>query len=279
MLEGKEMNSKQERDLALINPNWSAFILLLTLLSLFNQFARFILPIPPHADSLLNYINFAISLFLWADFIYLLRRSPNNWRFMTRQYGWMVLLGSFPTLRIFRLLWFWLILRENKRSMRDFLSGIVIRQDAQGTLLFVLFIVIVVFEFSVVSILSLEETQPDATIKSVSDAVWWALVTVSTVGYGDEYPVTNGGRIIALLLMAVGIALFSVITGSLADWFSSGRRSLPLTGESNDNSPPDEQGEDSIAEIRRLIEEHEDSYQGTIRELKARLDELESDLK
>jgi voltage-gated potassium channel len=274
------MNKDQERDLALINPNWSAFILLLTLLSLFNQFARFVLPIPPHANELLNYINAAITLFLWADFIYLLHNSANKWRFLTRQHGWMVLLGSMPALRIFRLLWFWLILRENKRSMRDFLSGIVIRQDSEGTLLFVLFVVIVVFEFSVVSILSLEETQPEATITTVSDAVWWALVTVSTVGYGDEYPVTNGGRIIALLLMAVGIALFSVITGSLAEWFSSGRGRLPLVEEESDGtSSIVGYRADSIAEMRRLLEVQESSYNETISELKERLDELEAQLK
>ena len=58
-----------------------------------------------------------------------------------------------------------------------------------------------------------------ANITNYGDALWWAFVTVTTVGYGDYYPVTFEGRAIAVLLMLSGLALVSVITGSFASWF------------------------------------------------------------
>ena len=266
------MNNRIDSDLALVNPNWSAFVLLITLLSVLNQFVRLFLPISADADVVLQTANFAISLILWADFIYLLRKSPDKRTFMTGQHGWMVLLGSMPFLRFLRIIWFWLILRAHNRSFRDFLSRIVIKQDAQGTLLFILFIVIVVFEASVVSILSLEEAQPGSTIHSVSDAVWWAFATVSTVGYGDEYPVTNGGRLIAMLLMAVGIALFSVVTGSLAEWFRERQALPPSSGRTEGTANTEE----AVAEIKALLERQEQDYLETIEEIRVRLSDLEA---
>jgi voltage-gated potassium channel len=56
-------------------------------------------------------------------------------------------------------------------------------------------------------------------IISVEDALWWAIATMTTVGYGDRVPVTTEGRAIAVFLMALGISLFSVVTASIAAFF------------------------------------------------------------
>lgn len=268
------MNSIVERDPLFINPNWSAFVLLVTLLAAFNSLATLLLPLSDEAESLLRFSNLAISFILWADFIYLLRRSPDKRYFMVRQRGWMVLLGSFPFFRVLRVLWFRLILKANGRTLRQFLSRIVIKQSAEGTLLLILFTVIVVFEVAIVSILSFEDASPEGNINSVSDALWWAFSTVTTVGYGDKYPVTNGGRFIAILLMAVGIALFSVITGSLAEWFRSRQpvRQFQLDAAEGTSIP------NAIAEMRQLLEQQEEAYQRSIEELKTKLSTLESRL-
>jgi voltage-gated potassium channel len=69
------------------------------------------------------------------------------------------------------------------------------------------------------SVLDAERYAPHATIKTFGDAVWWTLSTISTVGYGDLYPVTTEGRLVASTLMIAGIALVGVITGSFATWF------------------------------------------------------------
>jgi voltage-gated potassium channel len=69
-----------------------------------------------------------------------------------------------------------------------------------------------------VAILDAEQNAPGANITSYGDAVWWASTTLATVGYGDRYPVTTEGRVIAVVLMIVGIGVVGAITGSIASW-------------------------------------------------------------
>lgn len=69
------------------------------------------------------------------------------------------------------------------------------------------------------AVLDAERNAPDATITTFPDALWWTLTTITTVGYGDRYPVTPEGRLVAATLMVGGIALLGVITGLVASWF------------------------------------------------------------
>jgi voltage-gated potassium channel len=69
------------------------------------------------------------------------------------------------------------------------------------------------------AVLDAERDAPNATITSFPDAAWWALTTITTVGYGDQYPVTAEGRLVAAALMVGGIALLGVVTGLVASWF------------------------------------------------------------
>jgi voltage-gated potassium channel len=70
-----------------------------------------------------------------------------------------------------------------------------------------------------VAILSAERGVAGSNISGFGDALWWALVTTTTVGYGDFFPVTMTGRIVAGALMVVGISLIGVVTASVAAWF------------------------------------------------------------
>jgi voltage-gated potassium channel len=63
------------------------------------------------------------------------------------------------------------------------------------------------------------ETDPASNIKTPADALWWAFATITTVGYGDKYPITMGGRIVAIVLMVAGVALFATFTGYLSSFF------------------------------------------------------------
>jgi voltage-gated potassium channel len=68
-------------------------------------------------------------------------------------------------------------------------------------------------------VLLFEDNAKGSNIHDYPDALWWAIVTVTTVGYGDRYPVTEGGRIVAVILMLVGIGLIGVLTATVASLF------------------------------------------------------------
>jgi voltage-gated potassium channel len=271
------MNNQPEQQSSIIsNPNWAAFVMLVTLLSVLNSILSLLI-LPEAAIMVLGLVNIGISLILWVDFFYMLRKVTNRHDFWVRDYGWLALLGTFPFLRALKIFWFWFVLKREDKRPRDLLSEITLNRDAQGTLLGMLFIVLVVFQFSVVSILYFEAPAPDGNIHTVLDAFWWAFVTVSTVGYGDKFPVTSGGRLVGFSLILVGIALFSVITGTLTQWFlgqRKGRRSA-LTFSENMFV----QQQEGITEIRRLLEQQAQTYQQGIDELNERIAELETSLK
>ncbi|MFI1410179.1 potassium channel family protein [Streptomyces sp. NPDC020707] len=77
-----------------------------------------------------------------------------------------------------------------------------------------------------------ERTAPDATIHTFGDAVWWTCATLATVGYGDVAPVTPVGRLIAVGLMACGLALLGAVTGSFSSWLLQ-----VFAGEGNEKPP------------------------------------------
>lgn len=72
--------------------------------------------------------------------------------------------------------------------------------------------------FSSIIILQVEKA-PGSNIFTAGDALWWAFVTITTVGYGDLYPVTLEGRLVAVILMTTGVGLFGTFTAFVASWF------------------------------------------------------------
>jgi voltage-gated potassium channel len=80
---------------------------------------------------------------------------------------------------------------------------------------------------SALAVYEAERNAVDSNIQSFGDAIWWSLVSVTTVGYGDSFPVTSEGRAVAGLLMFVGIGLFSSLTALLAAWVVEGNRKAP----------------------------------------------------
>jgi voltage-gated potassium channel len=68
------------------------------------------------------------------------------------------------------------------------------------------------------------ETNAASNIKTAGDAIWWSMTTVTTVGYGDRYPVTTGGRVVAMVLMLGGVGLFGALSGIIASTFLGGAK-------------------------------------------------------
>ena len=92
---------------------------------------------------------------------------------------------------------------------------------AQNTLLFTLVIaLILVFTLSWLVLIA-EQGAPNANIKTYHDAVWWAFVTITTVGYGDYYPVTGWGQSFAVILMFFGLGIIGVLSSYLSSTFIS----------------------------------------------------------
>ena len=103
-----------------------------------------------------------------------------------------------------------------KTWSREFLT-----HRAENALYTVVFLVLCVLEFGALAMLSVESKSTAANITTASDAIWWAYVTITTVGYGDQYPVTNAGRILGILVMTAGVGLFGTLSGFLANLFLS----------------------------------------------------------
>jgi len=81
------------------------------------------------------------------------------------------------------------------------------------------FLAILVMEFGSLAMLGVERGTPGADIPTAPDAVWYTIVTISTVGYGDQYPVTDLGRILGSIIIMIGVGVFGTLTGHLAQAF------------------------------------------------------------
>ena len=99
------------------------------------------------------------------------------------------------------------------------------------------------------AILRVEDGKEGANIQTASDALWWSYVSITTVGYGDRFPVTNTGRVIGAAVLAVGVGLFGVITGFLANLFLAPRRA-----QKEQLPDPGADLRLELSELRRVIE-------------------------
>jgi voltage-gated potassium channel len=115
-----------------------------------------------------------------------------------------------PMLRPLRFLRLVTLLRALHRTGGAALRGRI--------LLYVLASALLLAYVAALAVLDVERAAPDANITTIGDALWWAMTTISTVGYGDWYPVTVPGRLVAAALMVGGIAVLGIVTASLASW-------------------------------------------------------------
>lgn len=155
-----------------------------------------------------------ISWTVWAafflDFVIRVVLAENRGRYILRHW-YDVALIALPMLRPLRLLRALALARLLSRSAARTLAG-------RATLYVVGAAVAAVF-LGALAELDAERGAPGANIESFGDAVWWACTTVTTVGYGDHFPVTTTGRLVAVVLMVVGIALVGSVTAAVAAWF------------------------------------------------------------
>jgi len=166
----------------------------------------------------LTTINYVLALILFGDFFIRLYAAPKKARYFFH-WGWLDLIGSFPTLAIFRVVRMYRMIREITHKGERVILSELRAARASGAMLLIVWLVLVVLEFAGVFVLWFERGVEGANITNASDALWWGFQTITTVGYGDRYPVTDSGRMVGVVLMTVGVGLFGTFTAWLANWF------------------------------------------------------------
>jgi voltage-gated potassium channel len=219
------MNQPAEEKELVVNINYEMFVLVLVVLSLVNWVLILLMKPTPAQDQVVWIMNVGLSVFLLLDFAYRVWRHPYRRSFVGPRGGWLLLLGSLPLpfAGVLRLIWTWLALRRLRNSDFRQMSKIVVQRRAQSTLLTAVLAAIVMLEIGAVLILDAENASPQANIITGIDALWWSIVTLATVGYGDKFPVTTAGRVIGVIVIVVGVGLFSALTSFLAQWFLRSR--------------------------------------------------------
>lgn len=160
----------------------------------------------PPLNQLLHY---ACYLFL-GDFIYRCYLSKNRLKFLkVSWYDIFLCLPFYPLA--------WLTVGITIRCVKTVVEFVLeaVHSAFKSMLIFGALLI----SFATVSVMQFE-VLPECNIKNGFDAMWWALCTITTVGYGDKFPITDGGRIVSTILMVSGIGLFGALVGYVSSFFT-----------------------------------------------------------
>lgn len=210
---------------------YEIFVGALSVLSILNLILMYTVVGDPALDTVLEVMNGLFSAVFLVDFTYRLSTAPERGAYFFRHFGWADLLASLPfaqlkILRIFRIIRVLRLMRGvgARRIWR------AVSRDRAGSALYALLLRgVLVLQFGSLTMLYIEQYADGAKIITASDALWYTVVTISTVGYGDLYPVTNAGRLAGAVIIVVGVGIFGTFTGYLANLFLS-----PRKGETGD---------------------------------------------
>ena len=192
----------------------SCYILLSLMVSTFVQLSE-------ETQVLLNYIDNAICVIFLIDFFIRFRNAQNKLQFL--KWGWIDLLASIPNLdvlrpgrflRVFRLI---RLFRAAKSTVLVY--RFIHSNRSQNALISISLIALLMIIFSSIAILQFENI-PAGNIRTAEDALWWSYTTITTVGYGDRFPITTEGRLIGVGLMTIGVGIFGTYTAIIAAWIT-----------------------------------------------------------
>jgi voltage-gated potassium channel len=200
---------------------YQLFMLVLCLLTLLSLGVSLTVPLEPTSRKVLEHADSVVCALFFADFLHSLYNAPNRLAYFFK-WGWIDLVSSIPAVGPLRLGRFVRVVRVLRviravRSARA-IAALLLAKRKQSAVLAGALLGLLLVVCASISILQFE-TVPGANIKSAEDALWWSMTTMSTVGYGDRYPVTTGGRIVAVFLMAGGVGIFGTLSGLVASWF------------------------------------------------------------
>ncbi len=205
------------------NP-YNIFILVLTLFSLAIM-AVLLLPLDDDTRELLTLYDNVICVIFLGDFAMNLARSKPKRAYVIDQRGWLDLLGSIPSFEfipftaLFRLARLSRLARIGKllsgQNRKQLVDDVLGNRGQYATFITVLSAGIVLSVASVL-VLQFESRDPEANIQTGGDAIWWGIVTLTTVGYGDRFPVTFLGRLTGVSVMMAGVGIIGALASILA---------------------------------------------------------------
>ena len=245
------------------------FILVLTVFSLLIM-VLMLLPLSEATIQLLSYYDSLICFIFLIDFFLTLRQTPKKADYFFARGGWLDLLGSIPPLgitpygslfrlaRISRLIRITRLLRgEYKKSL---IKDVLENRNQYASFITLLLAVIVLTAASFL-VLQFESKSLDANIRTGVDALWYSIVTITTVGYGDRFPVTIGGRITGIFIMFTGVGIIGALASILASFLvgtpapsANKEESAQMVTSSVEQELQSIKKE--LAEVRRLLEKN-----------------------
>jgi voltage-gated potassium channel len=248
------MSAEASSSTELGNTGYEIFVGALSVLSLVNIVLVSVLR-DAATRQVVYVLDALLSMVFLLDFLVRLRRAPSRADYVFRQFGWADLAASLPfpqvkVLRIFRIV---RVARLLRRYGAGNIGRSLIKDRAGSALLSLLFVGVLVLEFGSLAMLHLEKNVPDANITTASDALWYVVVTISTVGYGDRYPVSNAGREMGTFIIIVGVGIFGTLTGYLANLFLAPRKQETARAAESDRTDPGR----TLSQLRRLLEEQQ----------------------
>lgn len=205
---------------AAISP-FQLFVDAISILTIVN-IGLLLLPLRQELNEVIRISETVISIVFFADFVTRWRAATDKRRYFWAGRGWLDLLTSLPLpgVRLLRLVRVY----RNVQELRRHRVGSEMRGQLSRSVFYsVLFLTIVTIQFGSLAILAVEMRSANGNIRTGSDAVWWAYVSITTVGYGDQVPVTGTGRLIGVAMLTVGVGLFSTFTAFLAQVFFGGQ--------------------------------------------------------
>jgi voltage-gated potassium channel len=204
---------------------YNIFILVLTILSLAVMVVLVLPILSPATQSLLNFYDNLICIIFLIDFYINIRGSSPKSQYFIKQRGWLDLLGSIPSFgffqyaalfRLFRLSRLARVTRLLRGQNRKALVEDVVKNRSQYVAFLTVLLTILVLTIASVLVLQFESKSPDANITTGWNSFWYSIVTITTVGYGDFYPVTFGGRVTAMFIMFMGVGIIGVLASLLS---------------------------------------------------------------
>ena len=204
---------------------FAIFIQVLILVSIITCTLETIPDLKPQTRTILYVIEVFSVIVFTIEYLLRIYVSERKLKFIFSFYGIIDLLAILPfylsfgvdlrSLRALRFLRLFRILKlvRYNRAMNHFTTAI---KSAKEEILLFLFITLILIYFAAVGIYYFENAAQPEHFSSIFDSLWWAIVTLTTVGYGDVYPITVGGKVFTFFILLIGLGIVAIPTGIIS---------------------------------------------------------------